>query len=338
MSNFNPMGISSYTAALQVSHKMQRDSTNRRTVLDGKDFLSRVKVKGTNNLTNAASHILLKQPISVSSFLGTRVSGLSQFWERYRWLYARVRYVPAVPRSLACQLIAYIDTDPLDDASTIPDVDQLLRQATSQAGSCQWNFSEFMHIPLVIRNDDQLYYTGDDKQNVRFSQQGVLYLLQVTTPLDPFGKPIAEDLKAGTVYLDWACAFTMPQINPTFNNASSIEFDTTTIGSWEAPTAKDQVFVTEVADLEPDRKYVIMPGMNRPASAFKQNMVVTPLEPGSGGTMNYSDDPDLIKCTGAITFTASPSGTAAFSINFSSVNITDFKEYTYRLIFVKDQV
>jgi hypothetical protein len=84
---------------------------------------------------------------------------LSNLWERYRFRKFKLRWVPAVPKTIACQLIIYQDTDPLDDPTVIPDADALVRQATEHAGSQQFNFINPMSIDLARRSDDQLYYT-----------------------------------------------------------------------------------------------------------------------------------------------------------------------------------
>jgi hypothetical protein len=212
-------------AALQNNNGNSRTVKSRRTDLDGSDFVTTLKVKGSSELITAQDRILLKQVISASSFPGTRVTALSELWERYRWLNAEMRYVPAVPNTIACQLIAYIDTDPLDDPSTILDVDQLLRQATAQLGAKQWNFNTTKSIPLITRKDDQLYYTGLDKLNPRFSQQGVLYILQVTDLLNLNGVKIETGFVAGSMFIDWRVQFSMPQINPSVDAASINDYE-----------------------------------------------------------------------------------------------------------------
>jgi hypothetical protein len=116
--------------------------------------------------------------------------------------------------TIACQFIIYIDTDPLDDPSTIADPDAILRQATAQARSQQFNFNRAKNISLCVRKDDQMYYTGADKQNLRFSNQGTAYIIQVTSAMDFNGGTISTPIDAGSVYLDWNVCFDIPQINP----------------------------------------------------------------------------------------------------------------------------
>jgi len=116
--------------------------------------------------------------------------------------------------TIACQFIIYIDTDPLDDPTTISDANAVLRQATAQARSQQFNFNKAKNIKLCIRKDDQLYYTGADKQNLRFSNQGTAYVIQVTDVLDFNGAVLSSPVNAGSIYLDWNVCFDIPQINP----------------------------------------------------------------------------------------------------------------------------
>lgn len=191
---------------------IHRPMITRKFVEAGSDFLGPLTVRSSPS--NTAERILLSNSISPSAFPGTRLTQLSNLWERYRFRKFRLRWVPAVPKTIACQLIVYQDTDPLDDPTTISDPDALVRQATAQAGSQQFNFINPMSIDLARRSDDQLYYTGVDKQNERFSRQGNFYVIQVTDPLNFNGGPITTDIMAGSLYVDWVCEFQIAQINP----------------------------------------------------------------------------------------------------------------------------
>jgi len=122
--------------------------------------------------------------------------------------------VPAVPVTLACQLVLYVDLDPSDDPTVISNPDALIRQAVAQTGAQQWNFHTPKSIPMAMRSDQQYYFTGEDKQNVRFTQQGVAYLIQVTNAVNVSGEPITSDIIAGSIFFDWQCNFNIPQINP----------------------------------------------------------------------------------------------------------------------------
>jgi hypothetical protein len=190
---------------------------NRGVTLSGSDFLGKVTVKA-NPLTSR-ERILATYPITPSGFQGTRLTQLSQMWERYKFTSLLLRYVSAVPNTLACQLCLYIDTDPLDDPAVFSG-DELIRQAVAQAGSQQWNFNRAASIPLAKRGDGQLYYTGNTKDNERFSQQGTAYLIQVTNPINFNGAVLENDLEAGSVFVDWSCYFETAQINPAIVEAS----------------------------------------------------------------------------------------------------------------------
>ena len=209
---------------------IRRPNINQKFFERGSDFLGPLTVKAGANITSASDRILLANNISPSAYPGTRLTQLAPLWERYRFRRFKLRWVPAVPKTLACQLIVYQDTDPLDDPSIITNPDSLVRQATAQTGSQQFNFINPMTIELAQRADDQLYYTGIDKQNERFSRQGNFYVVQVTDPLDFNGVALADDVMAGSLYVDWECEFQIAQINPTaaailpFHTSQSIPF------------------------------------------------------------------------------------------------------------------
>lgn len=196
---------------LQEQNVVKRRILNKCELLTGSDYLSDIMVGPSTTVTQS---IKLNKLITPSDFPGTRLTALSNLWERYRIRKFNIRYVPAVPNTLACQLLAYQDTDPLDDPTEFTNVDALIRQGMAQTGSRLFNFNTRMIIPLAQRNDDEYYYTGIEKQNLRFSAQGKFYLLQVTDPLNFNGLPLATDIKAGSIYVDWEIEFDTPQINP----------------------------------------------------------------------------------------------------------------------------
>ena len=191
---------------------IHRPMISKKFIESGSDFLGPLTVRSAPG--TAADRILLSNSISPSAFPGTRLTQLSNLWERYRFRKFRLRWVPAIPKTIACQLIIYQDTDPLDDPTAITDPEALVRQATAQAGSQQFNFINATSIDLARRADDQLYYTGNDKQNERFSRQGNFYVIQVTDPVNFNGEPI-NTIMAGSLYVDWVCEFQIAQINPT---------------------------------------------------------------------------------------------------------------------------
>jgi hypothetical protein len=217
------------------------------TTLRGSDFLSALTVKAAP--ATAADRILATLPITPSGYVGTRVTQLSQVWERYRLKRFSLRYVPAVPNTLAAQLVGYIDTDPNDDPTIITDTDALVRQATAQAGSQQWNFIHSKVIPLARRADDQWYYTGLDKSNERFNRQGTGYIVQVTEPIGFDGVPLVTDLVAGSLYIDWEVEFQIAQIEP----AAVVEADLVLpvdVTDTNAVTVSDTITATLTLDRE----------------------------------------------------------------------------------------
>ena len=199
------------SAAIMNINANYRPVRNATQSMAGSDFLSIVEVKAA---PTPVQRILSSLDISPSMFPGTRLTQLSQLYERYRFTSFKLRYVPAVPTSIACQLLVYLDTDPSDDPSSSPTAETLIRQASSHTGSQQWNFNVPKVIPLPMRADKQLYYTGDTKLNPRFSLQARAYVIQVTDPVNFNGEPINTSLQSGSLYIDWVCQFQTPQINP----------------------------------------------------------------------------------------------------------------------------
>lgn len=206
-----PLATRGLASALMQLNENRRPNTVNPSHLRGSDFITAVN---TSPSSSASGTIIASFPISPSAYPGTRLTSLSQLWERFRFTSLNLRYVPAVPMTIACQFIIYIDTDPLDDPNTLSNPNAILRQATAQAKSQQFNFNKAKTISLCIRKDDQLYYTGADKQNLRFSNQGTAYIIQVTDVLDFNGATLSTSINAGSIYLDWNVCFDIPQINP----------------------------------------------------------------------------------------------------------------------------
>ena len=244
---------------LQSIQPLMRTTANYRPMnnkvhqMSGSDFLSTVTV--VPNISDPDDRILSVISVSPSLFSGTRLAVMSQLFERYRFVSFRVRYVPAVPTTLGCQLLSYLDTDPLDDPSVILDGDQLLRQATAHTGSQQWNFNTPKVISLPVRSDGQLYYTGLTRQNERFNVQAKIYLIQVTRPVDINGSPVASPIEAGSLYIDWNVRFETPQINPFSATSPLARSVVISVGEAVFPVGS----IITVTGLSPLAKYGIVP-------------------------------------------------------------------------------
>lgn len=237
----NPMQVS---AGLQNLNANYRPVYSKVDTLTGSDYYGPVIVKATTS--TASSKILATIPVSPSTFPGTRLTQLSNLWERYRFTKFNLRYVSAVPNTLACQLVLYIDTDPTDDPNVINDADALVRQAVAQTGAQQWNFNMSKTTPLAMRNDDQMYYTGIDKQNERFTRQATAYVIQITDPINFNGQVLTDNVQAGSLFIDWTVCFQIPQINP-----SAISFQ-----GFERDAKNDTDSSTfEIEGLDPEREY-----------------------------------------------------------------------------------
>jgi len=232
--NGNMLSRVSGNIPLSYAQANIRPVNNKRCRHAGSDFLSTVTVKA--DISTPGNRILSVIPISPSAFPGTRLTQFSQLYEFYKFSKFHLRYVPAVPVTLACQLVLYVDLDPLDDASTITNADALIRQAVAQTGAQQWNFHTPKVIPMAMRTDQQFYYTGDDRLNERFTLQGKAYLVQVTNAVDVSGNNITSDIIAGSLFIDWVCDFNVPQINPEASILSAAEptLNYTRDSGWDA--------------------------------------------------------------------------------------------------------
>lgn len=212
------MQVKPYNANIKTSSGVGRAITGKTNRLSGSDFISNVSVSALDGVAGKdliEKSIRFEIAISPAAIPGTRIAKLSELWERYKLLKFNIRYVPAVPTTLGCQLLAYSDTDPLDDPRSFASKDEVVRQAAAQVGARYFNFDENVVIPLAQRADNQYYYTGRVKENPRFSEQGKFYVIQNTSPVDMSGTPIGSgEIDCGALFVDWDIEFSTPQINP----------------------------------------------------------------------------------------------------------------------------
>ena len=281
---------------LQSIQPLMRTTANYRPMnnkvhqMSGSDFLSTVSVNPS--IVDPDDRVLSVLSVSPSLFPGTRLAVMSQLFERYRFVSFRVRYVPAVPTTLGCQLLAYLDTDPLDDPSQILDGDQLLRQATAHTGSQQWNFNTPKIISLPMRSDGQLYYTGLTRQNERFNVQAKIYLLQVTRPVDINGAPVASPIECGSLYIDCNLRFETPQINP---YAVTSPFANSAVLSFGVSTSPVGTLIT-LSGFAPNTKFGCLPNIvlrnngNGGEGAFRMRAAFKT----DGVEFDYGTDPGVV--------------------------------------------
>jgi len=241
----------SYNGGISIATSIVRPMNMKATRLVGSDFITTVPLRQNPSFTE---RILAEVPVSPSAYPGTRLAQLSNLWERYRINSFKLRYVPAIPTAIACQVLLYIDTDPSDDPLSSGTIDVLIRQATAQTGAQQWNAFTPRVVELALRSDDQLYYTGITKTNERFNYAGKAYLVQVTNPVTFTGGslPDGDLLKAGALYLDWDISFQIPQINPE-------AFPTPVVSGAFALPVSTVNFVSVVEGFQPNGKYTVVP-------------------------------------------------------------------------------
>ena len=234
----------------------QRPVINGVHTMRGSDFFSTVEVQPN---VSGSGRIVAKIPISPSQFPGTRLTQLADLWEFFKFTRFHLRWVPAVPTTLACQFVLYMDLDPTDDPTAISDEDALIRQAVAQTGAQQWNFHVPKTIPLAMRSDRQYYFTGADKQNIRFTQQGAAYLIQITNPINFNGEAIATPLQAGSLFIDWTVNFSTPQINPAAVITNAITFSDVErrITSTEIPAIENGFTEFTVSGFTPRKYYIV---------------------------------------------------------------------------------
>ena len=100
----NPIQKSNAYKGIQSTGKLHRPMVNAVSTLRGTDYLG--KMETVVDTSVAADSIVFHKYISPSEYPGTRLKSLSELWERYRFRQFTIRFVPAVPTTLGCQMLS----------------------------------------------------------------------------------------------------------------------------------------------------------------------------------------------------------------------------------------
>lgn len=183
----------------------------------GTDFVRKVDLY-PEQLLDGDIKLVATYDISPSSFPNTRLELLSNTYQMYKFEKLKITYSTLLPTAVNGLFIAYIDTDPADDSilsANYSSVD-VLRIARSHQGSVQGKVNSNWSCEMPIRDDDQFFFIGDEvsanSSDTRFRVMGKLHIFQVGQATGFDGKPIAMELSAGALNIEWSCTFMNPQL------------------------------------------------------------------------------------------------------------------------------
>lgn len=182
----------------------------------GTDFIRKVDVY-PQQLLDGDIKLVCQYDISPSSFPNTRLELISNTYQLYRFSKVKITYSSLLPTAINGLFIGYIDTDPSDTSvlSSVQTSNDVLRIARSHQGSVQGKIRDNWHVTMPIRDDDQFFFIGDsesDDADRRFKKMGTLYIYQVGQATKFDGTPLAEELSAGALNIEWSCQFMNPQL------------------------------------------------------------------------------------------------------------------------------
>lgn len=145
--NFNM--VTNSTMKTRVTNKAGTGSSN------GIDHLTTLKVYPPEDI-NGGIKLIYSKEISPSSFPKTRLEYLSNAYQMYKFNSMHFKYNPSTTTVVNGALIAYIDTDPVEQ-NMPTNRDDLLRLAKSHQYAVQSSISRSWTVKLPIRNDDQFF-------------------------------------------------------------------------------------------------------------------------------------------------------------------------------------
>jgi len=252
-----------YTTPMSIMNttNMGKKVDNKIYYESGDDFLGTIKVKGA--FTTVDDQIVTSYELSPSLLTSTRLARMSELFESYKFTSLRIVFKPSVGSTSACQLVAYIDTDPTDDPSGAADRDQLVRTATAHTGNRIWNFTRENAVVMPTSGDGRWYYTGPTALNIRQNVQAKFWLLQSTEASNLLGEPVPEPLTAGSLQIYWTVAFKNAQISKsaTLNRFFSSSANTgVQFASANFPIAEEVIFDPSLlGDVTPNAEFIAYP-------------------------------------------------------------------------------
>jgi hypothetical protein len=208
--NKNQNNQLSLVVSKSINKPKVSNNKSKSTVMSGSDFVSTVKLFGTNDLDGEIA-VVFKYDIAPHTFPGTRLELLSNAYQFYKFSKFVVSYKPNIPSSINARYIAYFDTDP-DDVQQFSTIDDVLRVAKAHQQSADGKANAPWKVSLPIKNDKTDYFTLP-KNDRRFTTQAVLYVIQVGQAINFEGAAIKESMMSGALTVDWTVKLSNPQMN-----------------------------------------------------------------------------------------------------------------------------
>lgn len=164
--------------------------------LKGSDYVAPIT---TGAGIAAPGSVLLDVLVSPGEFDSTRVQQIAALFERYRVRSWTFWYIPAVPSTIAGQILAYPDYDVADSLGTLP-----LNEAMAHMGSQLFNV--YTETPIQFDRVDPYtdLFTDAEGADPRLTYVGRLRYLTAVA--------LQASTTFGTIYMEYDIDFYLPQL------------------------------------------------------------------------------------------------------------------------------
>lgn len=180
---------------------------NDRCSVSGEDFIHTLQLNELPNSRNFAGAVLFPQYVNPWRLPGTRLTQFANLFQRFKFTRFTVKYIPAVPATVAGQIIMCTDTDAT--WAPVGDTQDVIRMMMAHKDRIM--FHVFDNAKAVIPGTSKPEYMCDAQgQDVRVNNQGVFWAALVSPVVKQDG---AEWTGAvGSFVLEWEVTFTAARI------------------------------------------------------------------------------------------------------------------------------
>jgi hypothetical protein len=180
---------------------------NDRCVITGEDFVHTLELNPTPNSRNFSGAVLFPQYMNPWRIPGSRLTQFANLFQRFKFRKFNIRYIPAVPATVAGQIIMCIDTDAT--WTPVGDTQDVVRMMMAHKDRVM--FHVFDNARCVTPSTSKPEYMCDAQgQDIRVNNQGVFWAVLVTQVVKQDGGDWTNAV--GSFVLDWEIEFTAARI------------------------------------------------------------------------------------------------------------------------------
>lgn len=180
---------------------------NDRCVISGEDFVHTLELNPTPNSRNFAGAVLFPQYVNPWRIPGSRLTQFANLFQRFKFKRFTIRYIPAVPATVAGQIIMCTDTDAT--WAPVGDTQDVVRMMMAHKDRIM--FHVFDNARACIPGTSKPEYMCDAQgQDIRVNNQGVFWAVLVTPVIKQDGGDWTNAV--GSFVLDWEIEFRAARI------------------------------------------------------------------------------------------------------------------------------